>query len=351
MDTIFTAFGLLIQTRSKDRLQKICENLQRPFGLAGTNLRTATSIGIAIYPDNAQHMEGLMKNADMSMYFAKSEGGDGFRFFSAEMNRHAHERMDLENQLHFAVENHQFELYYQPQFSLPDLHLIGAEVLLRWQHPEKGFISPAVFIPLSEETNQIYKIGEWVLEHACEQGVSWVREGFPLKRISVNVSAKQFQNKHFSDLVASVLAKTGLPREKLELELEITETAVMTSPGDAGALLQSFREGGIMVALDDFGQGYSSLGQLKNLPLDRLKIDAAFVRDISGDMHDKNNGAIAAATIGLAHNLGFQVIAEGVETKEQLAFLIAHGCDEVQGFYFAKPMPKIEFEQFLHNRL
>ncbi|WP_231886619.1 EAL domain-containing protein [Methylomonas methanica] len=343
--------GENIQSMAASVAQKICENLQRPFGLAGTNLRTATSIGIAIYPDNAQHMEGLMKNADMSMYFAKSEGGDGFRFFSAEMNRHAHERMDLENQLHFAVENHQFELYYQPQFSLPDLHLIGAEVLLRWQHPEKGFISPAVFIPLSEETNQIYKIGEWVLEHACEQGVSWVREGFPLKRISVNVSAKQFQNKHFSELVASVLAKTGLPREKLELELEITETAVMTSPGDAGALLQSFREGGIMVALDDFGQGYSSLGQLKNLPLDRLKIDAAFVRDISGDMHDKNNGAIAAATIGLAHNLGFQVIAEGVETKEQLAFLIAHGCDEVQGFYFAKPMPKIEFEQFLHNRL
>jgi diguanylate cyclase (GGDEF)-like protein/PAS domain S-box-containing protein len=340
-----------IQAMAASVAQKICENLQRPFGLAGNNLRTTTSIGIAIYPDNAQHMEGLMKNADMSMYFAKSEGGDGFRFFSAEMNRHAHERMDLENQLHFAVENQQFELYYQPQFSLPDLHLIGVEVLLRWQHPEKGFISPAVFIPLAEETNQIYKIGEWVLEHACEQGVAWIREGFPLKRISVNVSAKQFQNKHFSELVASVLAKTGLPKEKLELELEITETAVMTSPGDAGAILRSFREGGIMVALDDFGQGYSSLGQLKNLPLDRLKIDAAFVRDISGDMNDKNNGAIAAATIGLAHNLGFQVIAEGVETKEQLAFLIAHGCDEVQGFYFAKPMPKIEFETFLRSRL
>lgn len=329
---------------------KINKELNVPFTINQHTLRTASSIGIAIYPDQAKQPEVLMKNADTAMYATKSDGGSGFRFFSSDMNSDAHEKMQLENLLHEAIECRQFELYYQPQFSLPDVRLIGAEVLLRWPHPERGFISPAMFIPLAEKTNQIHKIGEWVLEEACRQADAWANSGLPLKRLSLNVSAKQFQNKNLPALIRKALASNGFPRSELELELEITETAVMVSPSEVGMVLQTFRDSGILVALDDFGQGYSSLGQLKTLPLDRLKIDAAFVRDIGKDDGDKNNGAIAAATIGLAHSLGFKVIAEGVETEEQLAFLIAHGCDEVQGFYFSKPLNKVDFERLLRNQ-
>jgi len=339
--------GAKVRSIASAVAEKICQQLSTPFNLEPHTLRTATSIGIAIYPDNAEHMEGLMKNADTAMYFAKSEGGNLFRFFASAMIQKVYEKVELENHLHEALDNRELELYYQPQVSLPEQKIIGAEVLLRWRHPERGFISPAVFIPLAEETNQIHKIGEWVLEQACRQAVEWVQTGLPIKRISVNVSAKQFQNKGLYDTIRRIQATTNLPLDSLELELEITETAVVTSPGEAGILLQSFRNSGILVALDDFGQGYSSLGQLKNLPLDRLKIDAAFVRDIGSDFTDKNNGAIAAATIALAHNLGFEVIAEGVETEQHLAFLIEHGCDEAQGYFFGKPMPKAEFEALL----
>ncbi|WP_445370738.1 EAL domain-containing protein [Methylomonas sp. HW2-6] len=329
---------------------KICHSLGQPFTIEKFTLRTASSIGIAVYPDNAEHMEDLMKSADTAMYHAKSEGGGNFQFFSPEMNRNAHEKMELENQLHEAIEKRQFELYFQPQLSLPDERLLGAEVLLRWRHPVKGLISPSVFIPLAEETNQIYKIGEWVLENACRRAGEWIAQGLPLKRIGINVSAKQFQNKGLYEAVKRALVLADISPESLELELEITETAVMTSPVQAGEMLQSFREIGITVALDDFGQGYSSLGQLKNLPLDRLKIDAAFVQDISADVGERNNGAIASATIALAHNLGFKVIAEGVETSEHLAFLIAHGCDEAQGYYFAKPLSEQDFEALLRRQ-
>ncbi|WFP51124.1 EAL domain-containing protein [Methylomonas sp. EFPC3] len=329
---------------------KICHSLGQPFTIEKFTLRTASSIGIAVYPDNAEHMEDLMKSADTAMYHAKSEGGGNFQFFSPEMNRNAHEKMELENQLHEAIEKRQFELYFQPQLSLPDERLLGAEVLLRWRHPVKGLISPSVFIPLAEETNQIYKIGEWVLENACRRAGEWIAQGLPLKRIGINVSAKQFQNKGLYEAVKRALVLADISPQSLELELEITETAVMTSPVQAGEMLQSFREIGITVALDDFGQGYSSLGQLKNLPLDRLKIDAAFVQDISADVGERNNGAIASATIALAHNLGFKVIAEGVETSEHLAFLIAHGCDEAQGYYFAKPLSERDFEALLRRQ-
>jgi EAL domain-containing protein (putative c-di-GMP-specific phosphodiesterase class I) len=212
----------------------------------------------------------------------------------------------------------------------------------------KGFISPAVFIPLAEATNQIGTIGEWVLESACRQASNWLRAGLNLERIGVNVSGRQFQNKNLFELVQKILAETGLPPDRLELE--ITETAVTASPVEASRLLQALRESGVMVALDDFGQGFSSLGQLKDLPVDRLKIDAAFVRDITGEPGHKS-GAIASAAIGLGHALGFKVIAEGVETETQLAFLMDQACDEVQGYYFARPMPAAEFEAFLRERM
>ncbi|MDD2882337.1 MAG: EAL domain-containing protein [Rhodoferax sp.] len=328
--------------------ETIRQQLNSPFHIDKHVLRTATSIGISLFPDDSLTMADMMKQADTAMYFAKSVGGNGFRFFAPDMDAHAHDKLELENLLYDAIELQQFELYYQPQLSIPDQTLVGAEVLLRWIHPDKGFISPAVFIPLAETTNQIGRIGEWVLENACLQASEWLRQGLPVGRIGVNISARQFLHSNLYELVQRVLLSTGLPAENLELEL--TETAVTTSPQEAASLLQALRKEGIKIALDDFGQGYSSLAQLKDMPLDRLKIDAAFVWDIN-DRQGEKGGVIAAATIGLGHALGFQVIAEGVETEAQLAFLVAHACDEVQGYYFAKPMPRQAFEEYLRKHM
>jgi diguanylate cyclase (GGDEF)-like protein/PAS domain S-box-containing protein len=324
--------------------QKICKQIGRPFKVGPHSLHTASSVGISIYPQNAEHIDDLMRHADMAMYHAKSEGGGGFHFFSEHMNRHAHEKLELEGLLHQAVELRQFELYYQPQLALPGRKAIGAEALLRWRHPEKGFIPPGVFIPLAESTNLIFEIGEWVLEVACRQAGQWLRAGLPFGRIGVNISARQFQNARLYDSVRGLLEETGLPPDCLELE--ITETAVAAFPEQAGETLRLLRGLGIHVAMDDFGTGYSSLAQLEGMPLDRLKIDASFVRDIGAGGTAKS-GVIAAAVIGLAHNLGLKVVAEGVETEAHLAFLLNHRCDEAQGHYFARPMPKEAFERFI----
>ncbi|WP_347985789.1 EAL domain-containing protein [Methylomonas sp. AM2-LC] len=340
--------GYQLNTVSSAVAEKIRHHLCTPFHVNNQLLHTSPSIGIAIFPDNAENIHDLMKHADTAMYFTKSEGGNGFHFFATEMNKHAHEKLELENQLHRAIDNQQFELYYQPQLSLPERKVVGAEVLLRWLHPEKGYISPALFIPLAEDSNQIGKITEWVLENACQQASEWLVNGLPLQRISVNISAKQFQNMDILGQVKRLLVKHNLPAHMLELE--ITETALIASADVAKALIQSLRELGIKVALDDFGQGYSSLAQLKNLPLDRIKIDAAFVQDIQ-TYPAENTGIIAAATIGLGHSFGFEVIAEGVESEIQLAFLEAHGCDEIQGYLFSKPLPKHEFESYLQRHM
>lgn len=327
--------------------EKILYQVNQPFHIGNHTLHTAASIGISLYPENAECIEDLMRNADTAMYFSKSHGGNDFHFFSDLMNSNAYEKLELENQLHEAIERQQLELYFQPQIALHGERLIGTEVLLRWRHPDKGFISPAKFIPIAEESNLIIKIGEWVLERACYQGKQWIQEAMPALRIAVNVSAKQFQQKDFIEVVRRILTQTGFPAERLELE--ITESAVLSSPGDVRLMLQELRESHVQIALDDFGTGYTSLGQLRQLPLDRLKIDASFVRDITNEPGHKG-GVIAAATIGLAHNLGFEVIAEGVETEMQLAFLSRHGCDEIQGYYYGKPMPANEFEAFARQR-
>lgn len=338
--------GSGMQAAATATATKICQQVGRPLQIGAHALRTSPSIGIVLYPDDAVLMDDLIKQADTAMYVTKAEGGNGFRFFSSEMTERFHTMLEMENQLHDALEQAQFELYFQPQFSLPGLEVVGFEVLLRWNHPEKGLISPAVFIPVAESTNQIVAIGEWVLRRACQQASDWLRSGLALGRVAVNVSARQFQHTHLAELVRTVLAETGLPAHCLELEL--TETAVTSSPEATALTLQLLRESGVQVALDDFGMGYSSLGQLKGMPLDRLKIDATFVRDITGEPGSKG-GAIAAATIVLGHNLGFAVIAEGVETAAQRAFLQAHGCDEVQGYCFARPMPRAEFEAFVRG--
>jgi diguanylate cyclase (GGDEF)-like protein/PAS domain S-box-containing protein len=323
---------------------RIRRQLFEPFCLGTQRLRFSVSIGIALHPENGQEPEMLMKCADTAMYSVKNDGGDDFRFFTAVMNTRIQENLEMETMIHDALEQTQFELYYQPQFSLPDRRLLGAEVLLRWKHPEKGLISPSTFIPLAETTGQICAIGKWVLEQTCLQGNRWLREGVPLPRLAVNVSARQLQREEFTDTVKKTLAITLYPPEKLELE--ITETALAASPESAARRLHELRTLGIALALDDFGTGYSSLGQLKHMPMDRLKIDRTFVRDIR-NVSEPKDGAIAAATIAMGHSLGLNVIAEGVETEAQLAFLLQHGCDAVQGYYFAKPMPASEFESLL----
>lgn len=327
---------------------KIRGRLFQPFVIGEHTLHTAVSIGIALCPEDGSDLGALMKSADTAMYAAKSDGGNGFRFFKSEMDVKAHETLEMENFLHVALEREQFELYYQPQISLPEHGLSGAEVLLRWNHPERGFISPALFIPLAESTNQICDIGIWVLEQACRQASQWLRKGLSLPRLAVNVSARQLQREDFHQAVERVLRETGYPPG--QLELEVTETAVATSLEKVASQLRHLRAIGIQIAMDDFGTGYSSLGQLKSMPLDRLKIDATFVRDISG-ASGQGDGAIAAATIAMGHSLGFQVVAEGVETQVQLDFVAAHGCDEVQGYYFARPMPSKDFETYLLSQL
>jgi diguanylate cyclase (GGDEF)-like protein/PAS domain S-box-containing protein len=325
---------------------KVRRMMRLPFQVGGRSLHVTASIGVASFPDNGSDIGELLKCADTAMYAAKTEGGNGFRFFADEMNAHAHSRLEMENQLHEALERGEFELHFQPQLSLPERQLCGAEVLLRWRHPTQGYIAPGQFIPLAEETNQIEAIGAWVLEQTCRQGSQWVREGLAVPRLAVNVSARQMQRIDFYESVKRVLDDTGFAADGLEVE--VTESTLARSSERVAGQLGALRALGVQIAIDDFGTGYSSLAQLKDLPLDRLKIDAAFVRDV-GRGEKAGGGAIAAATIAMAHSLGFDVIAEGVEVKSELDFLLRQGCDAVQGYYFARPMPAREFAMYLRT--
>ncbi|MCL4432677.1 MAG: EAL domain-containing protein, partial [Epsilonproteobacteria bacterium] len=252
--------------------------------------------------------------------------------------------LQLENALRHALERNELEVYYQPQISITDGHIIGAEALLRWHHPELGMISPAEFIPIAERSGQIIEIGEWVLRTAIQQTKSWINDGFKPMIIAINISAIQFRQKNLLTLVTGILEEAQLPHEYLELEL--TEAVTMHDPEAVISVMNKFHSQGIRMSIDDFGTGYSSLSYLKQFKVYKLKIDQSFIRDITDDPDDR---AIVSAIIDMAHNLGLQTIAEGVETAEQLAFLRLHGCNEVQGYYFSKPLPSAEFEQFLHT--
>jgi diguanylate cyclase (GGDEF)-like protein len=323
-------------------LQRIVESFSQPFALDGRDVYVTASVGVALYPQDAQDPESLMKSAELAMYRAKESGRNTYQLYTPELQTRVTERMALESMLRRAPERGELALHYQPQVDLRTNRVFGCEALIRWSQPDLGMISPAKFIPLAEETGLIVPIGEWVLRTACRQCKAWQDAGLPTVTVAVNISARQFREKNLLQTVAKILAETGLdPRL---LELEVTESVIMHDAQNVIADLQAFRDMGVKLSIDDFGTGYSSLSYLKRFPVDRLKIDQSFVRDITSDADD---AAIAQAVITLGHTMNLRVIAEGVETAEQLTFLRGHHCDEMQGYLFGRPLPADEFAQLL----
>ena len=322
--------------------QKVLEALSEPVSLDGHELKVTPSIGICVYPHDGADVEALMRNADTAMYHAKQMGRNNFQFFTQAMNDAAQQRLVLENNLRHAVERGEFVLHYQPQLDLRTGGIVGFEALVRWRHPQRGMVLPSEFVPAAEETGLIGPIGEWVLREACTQARAWQKAGNPQLQVAVNCSAQQFQREGFVETVGRVLRDTGMPA--LRLELEITESVIIHHSEEVNARFQALEDMGVRISIDDFGTGYSSLSYLKRLAIHQLKIDQSFVRDISSDPDD---AAIVSAIIAIAHSLGLDVVAEGVETDEQLAFLRSLGCDAAQGYFFSKPLPADEFERLL----
>ncbi|HZF70261.1 EAL domain-containing protein [Sulfuricurvum sp.] len=321
--------------------EKILEIIRPTFSIESHELSVTASIGIAIYPVDGTNMELLLKNADSAMYRAKQEGRDTYCFFTEEMQKRSTRNLLLNNALRHAINNNELSLVYQPQFSSANQKIIGAEALLRWNHPEFGAISPMEFIPIAENSGLILSIGEWVLRTAINQAKQWMDEGLEPIIMAVNLSAIQFKSPNLPVVIAEILQDEGLPPEYLELEL--TESVAMHDPNKAITIMNELHEKGIRMSIDDFGTGYSSLSYLKKFNIYKLKIDQSFVRDINVDPEDK---AIVAAIINMAKSLGLLTIAEGVETIAQLEYLREQGCNEIQGYYFSKPLPKEAFELF-----
>jgi len=324
---------------------KLIEAITQPCHIEQHELIVTPSIGIAIYPNDGSNMETLSKNADTAMYRAKQEGRNGFRFYSPEMQLQSARNLQLANALRHALAQNELALHYQPQVSIQDGRIVGAEALLRWQHPELGMISPVEFIPIAEDTGQIIQIGEWVLHTASKQLKDWLDSGLPPITMAVNLSAVQFRQNHFPETITRILDEVNLPHQYLELEL--TEAVAMDDPRAAIEVMNKLHERGIRMSIDDFGTGYSSLSYLKKFKVYKLKIDQSFVRDLTDDPEDK---AIVTAIIHMAASLGMQTIAEGVETASQLSFLRLQGCNEVQGYYFSKPLTAEQFEEFARKR-
>ncbi|MFD2365141.1 putative bifunctional diguanylate cyclase/phosphodiesterase [Pseudoduganella sp. GCM10020061] len=317
------------------------ERLGKEWTLSnGARVRTGVSIGISLYPQHGNSTSDLLQHADAAMNLAKNEGRNCFRYFSEHLTRTARERIELETELHQAIPRGELCVHFQPQVNIASGSITGAEALVRWQHPLRGMIPPGSFIPIAETSHLICEVGQWVLNETCRQGRAWLDSGMPELTLAVNVSPRQFNTAGFTARVRQVLEETGFPAHCLELEL--TESALMERGERAIANLAGLRELGVRLAIDDFGTGYSSLAYLKNFPLDVLKIDRSFVKDIPQHQDDM---AIASAIIDMAHTLGFRVLAEGVETSEQLEFLERQGCDCYQGFYKGKPVPAEEFLQ------
>ena len=316
-------------------------SLNNPFQISGHEIFVNASIGISVFPKDGKDVETLIKNADAAMYRAKEKGRNNFQFYTEELTAVAFEKMSLETSLRHALDKNEFILHYQPQISLQTGRLVGMEALIRWQHPERGMVSPAKFIPIAEETGLIVPIGEWVLRTACKQNQQWIENGLPPVSVAVNLSARQFHSKGLTDLVSQTLESTGLDAQHLELEL--TESLMMQDADLSIKIMEEFDRMGVKLSIDDFGTGYSSLSHMKHFPIDKLKIDQSFVHDIGTNRDDKE---IVVSIIMLGHSMNLNVIAEGVETKEQLDYLREHHCDEIQGYYYSRPVPADEFETF-----
>lgn len=330
-----------------DEVKLIAERIlgvfEKPFKLNNLEIHVTASIGIALYPIDGEDKEILIKNADLAMYKAKSKGRNQYEICTALMKITMAKNVEMYNSLHLAIERNELVLYYQPQVSYHSGKIIGVEALLRWNHPQLGMVAPGKFIPLAEQTGLISSIGDWVIRNACQQNKLWQDAGLPCIRMALNLSIHQF-NTQIVNQVSTILEETGLNPEYLELE--ITETIAMQETGYIIEVLQAFQALGITISIDDFGTEYSSLNYLKHLPVDRIKIAIPFVQGIG--VSDKDE-AITIAIIHLARNLGLKVIAEGVENKAQLIFLTRRMCNEIQGFYFYKPMPANEIEALLRN--
>ena len=342
-------FVLILNDQSNEEvifraMQRITAKVAEPLTIDGKELYVTASAGISLYPQDGRDVDTLLKNADVAMYRAKEHGRSNFQFYTSEMNERVNDRLALEHALRRALERKEFTLHYQQKVDLRSGEIIGAEALVRWLHPEWGLVRPARFIPIAEETGLIVQLGEWVIHEACRQTHAWLHAGLKPGIVSVNLSARQFRAEGLVRAVSRILQETGL--DPASLEMELTESMVMHNVEAAIATLQGLKSLGVGLSVDDFGTGYSSLSYLKDLPIDVLKIDRSFVRDI-GTGAEAEDGILAAAIVSLAHALHLKVIAEGVETDAQLHFLKRYGCDQVQGFLYGEPVPAEQFSELL----
>jgi predicted signal transduction protein with EAL and GGDEF domain len=324
--------------------QRIIEAMQPVVEIAGITIHTSPSIGIAFYPEDGATVEALVAHADAAMFAAKHRGRNNVQCYASGMEAGTHDKVRLESDLHVALARGEFELYYQPKVDTMSGTFYSAEALIRWRHPERGLVSPAAFIPLAEECGLIGPIGEWVLREACRQGRAWQLAGLPSLRIAVNVAAAQFRSGNLVETIRRALADAQF--EPRLLEVELTESAVMSDPEESIKTLEKLSEMGVLVSVDDFGTGYSSMSYLRRFPIDHLKIDRSFLSEITARSDD---ASIVGAIVSLAHNLRLKVIAEGVETTAQLDLLKTLGCDQYQGYQFSPPVPVADFERLMRS--
>ncbi len=324
--------------------QKLLDCLDQPFKINGRDIHSNASIGITVFPEDAENPEEVLRNADMALYHGKGEGRGNYRFFVTKMNDEIQRRKSIEDDMRVGLERGEFVLHYQPKLHIESNQITGMESLIRWEHPEQGFLSPAEFIPVAERSKLIVPIGDWVLREACAQNKAWTDAGLGPVKVAVNLSAVQLRETDLTATIRQTLDETGL--DPHQLELEITESLAMRNAEATIDILEDLTKIGVSIAIDDFGTGYSSLSYLKSFPVQRIKIDKAFIDDIGTE---DNTGVIARAVTTLGHSFNMEITAEGVETEEQLAVLRSLGCDEIQGFYFSRPLPGDEFAAFLGN--
>jgi EAL domain-containing protein (putative c-di-GMP-specific phosphodiesterase class I) len=321
--------------------QKFLNILSAPFLLSGNELFISASIGISMFPNDSDDPDKLVKKADTAMYHAKAQGKNNFKFFTEDINKSTVERFILETQFRQALDKLEFHMNYQPKVDIRSGIITGTEALLRWYHPEQGNVKPGLFIPLAEETGFVVQLGEWALRESCRQNKEWQDKGLRPLRVSVNLSPRQFKKRDLLEMVKGVLDETGLDPQYLMLE--ITESTIMENIEETIGTMNSFRDLGVGISIDDFGTGYSSLNYLNRFSVDELKVDQTFISQLS----DADNCKVVNAVIALAHELNHKVVAEGVETDEQLEFLRSNNCDEVQGYFFSKPLSAKDFHALL----